>query len=170
MAGAKRSVLQLPFRFEVRTYRLCRRVLMFHHFPDELGIGRLPGPIDRVRISSRSRSARSSRGSIQSGYKRQPDGRYLKSSMPPLDLAYTPSPLEDADYRGDPVRDVDPCSVANLPEGIDGTNYRWVDLDGEGISGVLSEQAGAGSTSPTWAAAISARPRLVARRPSARCA
>lgn len=23
--------------FEVRTYRLCRRVLMFHHFPDELG-------------------------------------------------------------------------------------------------------------------------------------
>ena len=25
--------------FEVRTYRLCRRVLMFHHFPDELGVG-----------------------------------------------------------------------------------------------------------------------------------
>ena len=23
--------------FEVRTYRLCQRVLMFHHFPDELG-------------------------------------------------------------------------------------------------------------------------------------
>jgi len=25
--------------FEVRTYRLCRRVLMFHHFPDEPGVG-----------------------------------------------------------------------------------------------------------------------------------
>ena len=24
--------------FEVRSYRLCRRVLMFHHFPDELGV------------------------------------------------------------------------------------------------------------------------------------
>src|SRR5262249_5402031 len=24
--------------FEVRSYRLCRRVLMFHHFPEELGI------------------------------------------------------------------------------------------------------------------------------------
>src|SRR5690606_38496457 len=23
--------------FEIRTYRLCRRILMFHHFPDELG-------------------------------------------------------------------------------------------------------------------------------------
>jgi len=25
--------------FEVRTYRLCQRVLMFHHFPDEAGVG-----------------------------------------------------------------------------------------------------------------------------------
>ena len=25
--------------FEVRTYRLCQRVLMFHHFPGELGVG-----------------------------------------------------------------------------------------------------------------------------------
>jgi hypothetical protein len=24
--------------FEVRSYRLCRRVLLFHHFPDELGV------------------------------------------------------------------------------------------------------------------------------------
>ena len=26
--------------FEVRTYRLCQRVLMFHHFPGEPGVGR----------------------------------------------------------------------------------------------------------------------------------
>ena len=25
--------------FEIRTYRLCRRVLMFHHFPTEEGVG-----------------------------------------------------------------------------------------------------------------------------------
>src|SRR5262249_3392448 len=36
-------VCQDPFStyrsgFEVRSYRLCRRVLMFHHFPDELGV------------------------------------------------------------------------------------------------------------------------------------
>jgi hypothetical protein len=24
--------------FEVRTYRLCRRILMFHYFPEELGL------------------------------------------------------------------------------------------------------------------------------------
>src|SRR5436190_2963275 len=41
-AGSHWPVRQDPFSsyhagFEVRTYRLCRRVLMFHHFPDELG-------------------------------------------------------------------------------------------------------------------------------------
>jgi hypothetical protein len=30
--------------------------------------------------------------------------------------------------------------MENLPDGIDGERYRWVDLDGEGISGVLTEQ------------------------------
>ena len=37
--------------FEIRTYRLCRRVLMFHHFPEELGDRLLPRPLDGVRIS-----------------------------------------------------------------------------------------------------------------------
>src|SRR5205807_4212574 len=30
----------------------------------------------------------------------------------------------------------------SLPEGIDGGRFRWVDLDGEGLSGVLSEGDG----------------------------
>ena len=42
LAGADWPVRRDPFSsyrsgFEVRTYRLCRRVLMFHHFPEELG-------------------------------------------------------------------------------------------------------------------------------------
>ena len=37
--------------FDIRTYRLCRRVLMFHHFPDELnGTVGLSRPIDRPRV------------------------------------------------------------------------------------------------------------------------
>jgi hypothetical protein len=38
------------------------------------------------------------------------------------------------------VEEVDAGSLANLPGGIDSSQYRWVDLDGEGISGVLTEQ------------------------------
>ena len=37
--------------FEIRTSRLCRRVLMFHHFADEPGVGeRLPGAVHRLRL------------------------------------------------------------------------------------------------------------------------
>ena len=32
--------------------------------------------------------------------------------------------------------------MENLPYGVDGSHYRWVDLDGEGIAGILTEQAG----------------------------
>src|SRR5205823_12801296 len=39
--------------------------------------------------------------------------------------------------------EVDPQSLENLPVGLDGGAYRWTDLHGEGIPGILTEQAGA---------------------------
>ena len=41
------------------------------------------------------------------------------------------------------VEEVDPASLENLPIGLDGSAYRWTDLHGEGIPGILTEQAGA---------------------------
>ena len=38
---------------------------------------------------------------------------------------------------------MDPASLENLPVGLDGTAYQWTDLHGEGIPGILTEQAGA---------------------------
>src|SRR5690606_39210034 len=43
----------------------------------------------------------------------------------------------------DEIRHLDAGSAANLPIGVDGATYQWVDLDGEGVSGILTEQAGA---------------------------
>ncbi len=151
--------------FEVRTYRLCRRVLMLHHFTEELESD------DYLVRSTEFEYLEKPIGSfigrvIQSGHKRQPDGCYLKRSLPALDLAYTPSPLEDPHDKGDSFRDVDPMSVANLPEGIDGSSYRWVDLDGEGISGVLSEQAGAWFYKPNLGRGHFGATEALARRPS----
>src|SRR5262249_16930520 len=37
--------------------------------------------------------------------------------------------------------DVDAQSLENLPSGVDGVAYRWVDLDSEGLTGILTEQA-----------------------------
>jgi RHS repeat-associated protein len=128
--------------FEVRTYRLCRRALMFHHFPAELGA-------DEVLVKSTSFDYRQEGfGSflervVQAGHTRRPGGDYLTRTMPPLQLSYTRSPLEHPGTERFTTVDIDPHSLANLPGGVDGEAYRWLDLDGEGISGILATQDGA---------------------------
>ena len=38
---------------------------------------------------------------------------------------------------------LDDTVMENLPIGVDGKGYQFVDLDGEGVSGILTEQADA---------------------------
>ena len=124
--------------FEVRTYRVCRRVMMYHHFPEELGVADYL--VRATEFAYHPKAIGSFMTAVtQSGFKRQTDGRYLKRSLPPVELSYTSSPLEDPTYDKYEVKEVEGASLENLP-GIDGGSYRWLDLDGEGISGVLSEQ------------------------------
>ncbi len=109
--------------------------MMFHHFKDELSID------DYLVRSTEFTYSESPIASFitsvtQSGYKHQHNETYLKKSLPPLEFGYS---LADIDET---VHDVDPESLENLPYGPDGKNYQWVDLDGEGLSGVLTEQAG----------------------------
>jgi RHS repeat-associated protein len=148
-AGSHRPVRQDPFStyragFEVRTYRLCRRVLVFHHFPQELGI-------DDCLVRSTEFSYAESpiasyiSGTTHSGYVRQPiqnqSGRYLKKSLLPLEFEYSQVP-DPEELARQPIREVDAESLENLPVGLDGASYQWMDLDGEGTSGILATQAG----------------------------
>lgn len=123
--------------FEVRTYRLCRRVLMFHHFPDEPAVG----PELLVRASElgyRETPVASFLVAItQTGYNPRAGGSAVRRSTPTLELAYSEARLHEK------IRDVDPQSVENLPQGMDGARYQLVDLDGEGIPGILVEDRGA---------------------------
>jgi RHS repeat-associated protein len=136
--GSRWPVREDPFSsyragFEVRTYRLCRRVLMFHHFPEELGIADYlvrsteftynPDPIASFITQV-----------TQSGYVRQADGTYLKKSLPPLSFEYSEAVIQDE------IETIDTESLQNLPVGANGFHCQWLDLDGEGLQGVLSEQ------------------------------
>jgi hypothetical protein len=121
--------------FDVRSYRLCRRVLMFHHFPDELGsvADYLVRSTDFDYVEG---PVASFIGSVtQSGYARQTDGSCFKKSLPKLQFKYTEVHVDET------VHEIDPDSIENLPYGADGSHYQWVDLDSEGLSGVLTEQA-----------------------------
>jgi RHS repeat-associated protein len=123
--------------FDVRTYRLCRRVLMFHHFPDELN-GTVDYLVRSTDFEYKVGSVASFIRSItQAGYAQQPDGTYFKKALPKLEFKYTEVQVDET------VHDVDPESVKNLPTGVDGTLFQWVDLDNEGLTGVLTEQADA---------------------------
>jgi len=117
--------------FDIRTYRLCRQVLMFHHFAGELGT---PDYLVRGTEFAYSEGATASfiTSVTQSGYIRQSDGSYLKRSLPRLDLQYSAAVVQSD------VREVDPASLANLPANVDGGQYQWLDLDGEGAQGILA--------------------------------
>lgn len=119
--------------FEVRSYRLCRRVLMVHHFTEDLGT---PDCLVRATEFDYSEGWLASfiTGVTQSGYARQADGRYLKASLPRLDFDYSAVQVDET------VREIDASSIENLPRGVDGGQYRWVDLDSEGLAGVLTEE------------------------------
>ncbi len=137
--------------FEVRTYRLCQRVLMFHHFADQLDANgkKVEGYDGLVRSTdfhySHDKNPEDSHNPIfslllsvtHSGYKKQIVGiDYLKKYLPPVEFTYSEAIIQEQ------VREVDAESLENLPSGLDGSAYQWVDLDGEGLSGILTEQAG----------------------------
>src|SRR6266480_256327 len=129
--------------FEVRTTRLCQRVLMFHHVPNlDTGEG-YDGAVrstdftysDQQRPASASNAAYIFLLSVtQTGYRRN-NGGYERRSLPPVEFEYTQPIVQDA------VEEMDPASLENLPIGVDGSRYQWTDLHGEGIPGILTEQA-----------------------------
>jgi hypothetical protein len=126
--------------FEIRTYRRCRRVLMFHHFT-ELGGHDLVRSLD---IEYAQDSYDSSSGTYaeadyivsltQKGYKYN-GSSYIRRSLPAL--TFTCNPL---DWNTDIVP-VSREDVKNAPQGLTGA-YQWIDLWGEGLPGILAEQNG----------------------------
>ena len=130
--------------FEVRTTRLCQRVLMFHHFLEEEGVGENCLVRSTDFIYSYEQDPDHARDPVytflsqvtQSGYKREGD-TYLKRNLPPIEFEYTQPIVQGT------VQDVNAASLENLPIGVDGAAYQWTDLHGEGIPGILTEQAGA---------------------------
>lgn len=146
--------------FEVRTCRRCERVLMLHHIPD------LPARPDGTAQPGYTGVVRSTEFTyddeldpslatraiysvltqvVQTGWK-QSNGLTTHRSLPSLEFEYTKPVAQEV------VEEVDPGSLENLPVGPDGNTYRWTDLHGEGIPGILSEQAGGWYYKRNWSA------------------
>ncbi|HVK29951.1 MAG TPA: SpvB/TcaC N-terminal domain-containing protein, partial [Nocardioides sp.] len=126
--------------FEVRTYRQCRRVLMFHRFPE---LGPEPCLVRSTDLEYQASQVRSADGTFDggmvaaqlasvthAGYVRSTDGPYERATLPAVELGYSQPVIHDA------VRTVDRDDLAGLPAGL-AAGAHWVDLDGEGIPGAL---------------------------------
>lgn len=134
--------------FEIRTMRRCKRVLMLHHFPgtepDGVGTNCLVKSTDFLYsddIDTPDPSDINPRYSFlrqitHSGYRRDALGGYHQVSLPPLELEYSQPIVQQG------VEDVAPDQLTHLPVGLDNNRYIWTDLHGEGIPGILTEQAG----------------------------
>ncbi len=123
--------------FEIRTNRLCQRVLLFHHFEE---LGEEPCLVRSLDLnyepSSINHSGQAEVTYLQSiresGYLRIEDG-YSKKSLPPLEFEYQRLQWNRKQ------KTIAPENIMNAPVGLT-NNYQWVDLYGEGISGILTEQ------------------------------
>ncbi|MEP7107403.1 MAG: SpvB/TcaC N-terminal domain-containing protein [Ferruginibacter sp.] len=132
--------------FEIRTARLCRRVLMFHHFKEEkqqdgsdfgndylvrsLDFDYIPSSINNSGIAEVTYLKRIT----QCGYIRKAPGEvYSKKSLPPVEFEY-----QQLIWNKE-IKDVGEDSIVNAPAGLT-NNYQWVDFYGEGMSGIFTEQ------------------------------
>lgn len=156
--------------FERRTSRLVQRVLMFHHFPEvpEVGASLLVrsmrfryGPFESSLTPEQP--SYSQIEAIESwAHERRPDGSFDSRQMPPVEFRYS-KPMVDST-----VRSLAAADLEGLPVGTQGPGYQWVDLDGEGVSGVLAEDAGAWRYAANLGDGRFAPSRVVATTPARR--
>ncbi|WP_229924823.1 SpvB/TcaC N-terminal domain-containing protein [Streptomyces sulfonofaciens] len=116
--------------FDIRTYRLCRRVLVFHRIPE---LGPRPQLVSALLLGHEEDPAATKLVSLtHRGYVPAGQG-YRHDDLPALSFGYTERVVSEA--SGTLASDTGTVR-------LDGA-HQWVDLDGEGIAGVLAEQGGA---------------------------
>lgn len=129
--------------FEIRTYRLCRNILLFHSFPNELGDPCL------VRSMTLSYSHIQEYKPLQiegmsllvmvneTGYRKNVDRSISQQQTPPLGLTYSSfHPPQSPEFK------ILSMGNGTIPGYIDGSQFIPVDLLGDGLPGFLySNQA-----------------------------
>ncbi|MEX2961168.1 SpvB/TcaC N-terminal domain-containing protein [Microbulbifer sp. TYP-18] len=126
------------FGFEVRTCRLCRRVLMFHHFPDEPGIGAncLVSSTNFTHSAMGHAGLSGLTGVWQQGYIREGIG-YTSEATPTALFHYSEAEIDVE------LRTLDERSSEHLPTGFRDGRLIWQDLHGTGLPGALLVEEGA---------------------------
>ncbi|KAH6950877.1 virulence plasmid 65kDa B protein-domain-containing protein [Fusarium avenaceum] len=123
--------------FEIRTYRLCRRVLMFHHFLEHVGkeenlvsstMLRYDESLQRTTLSSVTMNGHNLMKDIP-----KDTIQYRSASQPSWSFQYnaTPDPSQIKTMQAQTLNLLEiPTSSSKVSQ--------WLDLDGEGMPGLLT--------------------------------
>jgi len=121
--------------FEIRTTRLCKRVLLFHQFK---GANEYDGLVRSVNFeydTSTEQDFTFLKTITSYGYIKKPDGAYAHKKLPPMEFTY-----QSHDWNKE-VKTISSESLVHAPLGLDEQQYQFTDLFNEGLSGILTEQA-----------------------------
>jgi RHS repeat-associated protein len=127
--------------FEIRTTRLCKRVLLFHIF-DELAL--LLDKSDKKTLiksinfeyNTNVQEDFTFLKSITSfGYIKKTDGSYSSKHLPATEFSYQKHDWNAA------IKTIATADLVHAPTGLDEQQYQFTDLYNEGLSGLLTEQA-----------------------------
>lgn len=127
--------------FEIRTTRLCKRVLLMHVF-DELAVKQdqsdkktLIKSINFEYDTTTEQDFTFLTKITSFGYIKKPDGTYSYKKLPTTAFEY-----QKHDWSKE-IKTIASDALIHAPVGIEEAPYQFVDLFNEGLSGILSEQA-----------------------------
>ncbi|MDO6433174.1 SpvB/TcaC N-terminal domain-containing protein [Flavitalea sp. BT771] len=121
--------------FEIRTTRRCQKVLFFHFFDELPGGSALVKSVD-LTYDSPLGDLSFLRSVTSTGYIKMANGAYTTRSMPSTEFTY-----QQIDWNKN-VAAISTDDQVHAPAGLDEPDYLFTDLFNEGLSGVLTEQAG----------------------------
>lgn len=152
--------------FEVRTTRLCKRVLLFHVF-EELAL--LPDKSDQKTLiksinfgydTSSEQDFTFLKTVCSYGYIKKQNGSYSYKKLPATEFAY-----QQHDWNKE-IKTVAPDALIHAPVGLDEHQYQFTDLYNEGLSGILTEQANGWYYKHNLGNAVFEQAKLLAQMPS----
>ncbi|MNF24190.1 Mono(ADP-ribosyl)transferase SpvB [compost metagenome] len=111
------------YGFELGTLRLCQQVLMFHHFPNELG----DAPVMTQRLVLNYESTDLSYSQLIAAHSQAYAANDKQDQLPPMHFRYAPFDTGERRYH----------TFDNMAGLNDGQHYQLVDLYGDGLPGVL---------------------------------
>jgi len=112
--------------FEIRTYRLCKQILMFHQFT-ELVL------VKSTTLNYKPNGIATKLESVQHFAHQYIENVLNSEDLPPVSFTYSQAVIDNNVYTFE-IED-----LKDIPAGLDGKINRWADINDEGISGILTE-------------------------------